>query len=176
MNEEQQFLGGLLEEAVNRVYSEDRFLLTYSDGDRRGLEQAFVFRAGVHLAKLLQGTEYESLDLDSEYNKNHGDLKRTFNFRNGLRPDLIIHRRDSNLENKLVAQFKGYWAQTTAKGLEEIEGDLRKLKDFTDPLEYVRDLEERSKYKYDYVLGVFVMIGNQRPEFRYFTEGQETDG
>jgi hypothetical protein len=176
MTEEQRFLAGLLVKAVNLVYMEDRFLLTYSDGDRKGLEQAFVFRAGVHLAKLLQGTEYEALDLDSEYNKNHGVSKRTFNFRNGLRPDLIVHRRDSNLENKLVAQFKGYWAETTAKGREEIEADLRKLQDFTDPLEHVGDLEERAKYKYDYVLGVFVRIGNQRPEFRYFTDGQETDG
>ena len=44
-----------------------------------------------------------------EYNKCHGDIKRTKRFRNGLRPDLIIHRRDSNEENKLVAEFKGWW-------------------------------------------------------------------
>jgi len=109
MSEEQAYLIEVLRNAINAVYYEERFLLRFTQGDREGLEQAFVFRTGIHLSNLLYETPYATLDLDSEYNKNHGDAKTSRRFPNGLRPDLIIHRRDSNDENKLVAEFKGWW-------------------------------------------------------------------
>jgi hypothetical protein len=37
MNEEQNYLVGLLQQAVTSVYQEERFLLRYAEGDRRGL-------------------------------------------------------------------------------------------------------------------------------------------
>lgn len=155
MNEEQAYLVDVLRNAINAVYQEERFLLRFAQGDREGLEQAFVFRTGVHLSNLLAGTAYEMLDLDSEYNKNHGNAKTSRRFPNGLRPDLIIHRRDSNAENKLVVEFKGYWKRS-------IWRDIRKLEDLTDPND-----------NYHYLIGVFVHIGRTEATFRYFINGAE---
>ena len=155
MNEEQQFLIEILQTAINRVYREDRFLLHFADGDRAGLEQAFVFRTGIYLSNLLDDTPYAALDLDSEYNKNHGNAKTSRQFPNGLRPDLIIHERDSNNQNKLVVEFKGYWKRS-------IWRDIRKLEDLTDPND-----------NYRYLIGIFVQIGRTEAAFRYFINGVE---
>ena len=155
MNEEQAYLVEVLQNAINAVYQEERFLLRFAQGDREGLEQAFVFRTGVHLSNQLAGTAYELLDLDSEYNKNHGNAKTSRRFPKGLRPDLIIHRRDSNAENKLVVEFKGYWKRS-------IWRDIRKLEDLTDPND-----------NYHYLIGVFVQIGRTEATFRYFINGTE---
>jgi hypothetical protein len=155
MNEEQTYLVEVLRNAINAVYQEERFLLRFAQGDREGLEQAFVFRAGIHLSNMLEGTPYAALDLDSEYNKNHGNAKTSRRFPNGIRPDLIIHRRDSNADNKLVAEFKGYWNN-------DIESDIQKLEDLTDPND-----------NYHYLIGVFVQIGRTEAAFRYFINGIE---
>jgi hypothetical protein len=155
MTEEQEYLVGILQNAVNLVYQEERFLLRFAQGDREGLEQAFVFRAGIHLSNLLNQSQYATLDLDSEYNKNHGRAKTSRRFSNGLRPDLIIHKRDSNEENKLVAEFKGWWNN-------DIDSDTRKLEDLTDPND-----------NYHYLIGVFVQIGRTESNYRYFTNGIE---
>ena len=156
MSEEQTQLRALLEGAISRVYSERRFLMDFEHGKiRGGLEQAFVFRTGIHLNKLLQETPFEHLDLDSEYNKNHGNLKTSRRFRNGIRPDLIIHRRDSNEENKLIVEFKGWWSR-------DIDKDILKLEDLTNPYD-----------NYMYQLGVLVIIGKNNADFRYFINGSE---
>lgn len=155
MTKEQAYLVKLLQNAVNAVYAEERFLLDFSKGSRVGLEQAFVFRTGVHLSNLLKGTCYESLDLDSEYNKNHGYVKTSRRFPNGLRPDLIIHKRDSNEENILVAEFKGWWNN-------DIDTDIIKLEDLTSPEE-----------NYHYLIGVFVQIERDKPNYQYFINGKK---
>ena len=155
MNEEQTYLVEVLRNAINAVYQEERFLLRFTQGDREGLEQAFVFRAGIHLSNMIEGTPYAALDLDSEYNKNHGNAKTSRRFPNGLRPDLIIHRRDSNADNKLVAEFKGWWNN-------EIDSDIQKLEDLTDPND-----------NYHYLIGVLVQIGRTEAAFRYFINGIE---
>lgn len=155
MDKEQNFLVRLLKQAVSNVYNEERFILRFAQGDREGLEQAFVFRVGVHLSYLLRDTPYEILDLDSEYNKNHGDAKTSRRFPNGLRPDLIIHMRDSNIHNKLVVEFKGWWNN-------DIQRDIEKLEDLTDAGD-----------NYHYLIGVFVRINNQAPQYRYFINGTE---
>lgn len=158
MNEEQQYLVDILQNAVNSVYQEERFLLRFAQGDRKGLEQSFVFRTGIHLSILLNNTPYATLDLDSEYNKNHGNAKTSRRFPNCLRPDLIIHRRDSNEENKLVAEFKGWWNN-------EVDSDIEKLEDLTDPND-----------NYHYLIGVFVRIDRTEAINRYFINGQEFRG
>lgn len=155
MNEEQTYLVNLLEQAIKRVYEEDRFLFDFSQGERTGLEQAFVFRVGIHLNNLLKLTPYKELDLDSEYNKCHGNIKRSRRFPKGLRPDLIIHRRDSNEDNKLVVEFKGWWNCNIAK-------DKKKLEDLTEPDE-----------KYHYLIGVLVKIGMAEATYLYFINGKE---
>jgi len=158
MNEEQIRLIGLLREAISRVYGEERFLLRYAEGDREGLEQAFVFRVGVHLNTLLRDTAYEALDLDSEYNKNHGNAKTSRRFPHGMRPDLIIHRRDSNDDNKLVAEFKGWWNNN-------LQDDINKLEDLTNPND-----------NYHSLIGVLVRIEREAANYRYFINGAEHEG
>ena len=155
MNNKQKYLVEVLQNAINAVYQEERFLLRFAQEDREGLEQAFVFRTGIHLSNLLKETPYAALDLDSEYNKNHGNTKTSRRFLNGLRPDLIIHRRDSNEENTLVAEFKGWWNN-------DIDADISKLEDLTDPNDY-----------YHYLIGVFVCIDKTKAIFRYFINGSE---
>jgi len=155
MDEQQIQLVNFLNEAIHRVYNEERFLLQFAQGDRTGLEQAFVFRTGIHLSNLLNGSPYESLDLDSEYNKNHGRAKASRRFPKGLRPDLILHRRDSNKENIFVAEFKGWWDNY-------IEDDIKKLEDLTSPED-----------NYHYLIGVFVRINRDGPGYRYFINGHE---
>jgi hypothetical protein len=155
MNEEQTYLVEVIRNAINAVYLEERFLLRFAQGDREGLEQAFVFRTGIHLSNILNETHYAALDLDSEYNKNHGNAKTSRRFPNGLRPDLIIHRRDSNEENTLVAEFKGWWNN-------DIASDISKLEDLTDPND-----------NYHYLIGVFVQIGRTEATLRYFINGVE---
>lgn len=155
MNEEQLRLVNLLQTAIQEVYQEQRFLLRYSEGDRTGLEQAFVFRTGIYLSRLLLGTTFSDLDLDSEYNKNHGNAKTSRRFPLGLRPDILIHRRVSNDENKLVVEFKGYWDRN-------LINDINKLEDLTDPND-----------NYRYLIGVLVIIGREIPQYRYFINGQE---
>jgi len=157
MNEEQTYLVNILRDAINLVYQEERFLLSFARGDREGLEQAFVFRTGIHLSNFLNGTAYDALDLDSEYNKNHGNAKTSRRFPNGVRPDLIIHQRDSNEENKLVAEFKGWWNN-------DIDTDIRKLEDLTDPND-----------NYHYLIGVFIQIDRTEANYRYFIDGREVE-
>jgi len=155
MNEEQTHLVDILKSAIDAVYHEERFLLRFAKEDIEGLEQAFVFRTGIHLSNKLIGTLYSEFDLDSEYNKNYGNTKKTTRFPDGLRPDLILHKRSSNQDNKLVAEFKGYWKRS-------IWRDIRKLEDLTDPNE-----------KFQYLIGVFVHIGRTEGTFRYFINGNE---
>jgi len=155
MNDEQIYLVDILKNAINLVYQEERFLLRFSQGDREGLEQAFVFRIGVHLSNLLNGTAYAAFDLDSEYNKNHGKAKTSSRFPNGVRLDLIIHKRYSNEENKVVAEFKGWWNN-------DIANDIKKLEDLTDPND-----------SYHYLIGVFIQIGRTEANYRYFINGVE---
>lgn len=157
MGEEEMHLIGLLEEAVHRVYAEDRPLLQFEDGNRKGLEQAFVFRVGIYLHELLKGTAYEALDLDSEYNKNHGDTKLTDRFPDGIRPDLIVHQRDTHEQNKMAVEFKGWWNN-------DIENDWQKLEDLTSP-----------HGVFHYLEGVSVIIGKSRPEYNYFSNGERTE-
>lgn len=155
MNDEQAYLVEALRNAISAVYQEDRFLLSYAQCEREGLEQSFVFRTGIHLNNIIHSTQYASLDLDSEYNKNHGSAKTSRRFPNGLRPDLIIHRRDSNEKNLLVAEFKGWWNN-------DISNDIKKLEDLTDPND-----------KYRFLIGVFVQIDKTEAKFRYFINGRE---
>lgn len=153
MNDEQAYLVNLLQEAIRRVYNEHRFLLQFAQGERTGLEQAFVFRTGIYFNNLINETPYSELDLDSEYNKNHGNAKTSRRFPHGLRPDLIVHRRDSNEENKLVAEFKGWWDN-------DIAADIRKLEDLTDPND-----------NYHYLIGILVIIGRTEASYRFFLNG-----
>ena len=155
MGEEEKYLVDVLKKAIHSVYAEERFLLKYQDDNRQGMEQSFVFRVGIHLHEILKGTVYEALDLDSEYRKSQANLKVTINNQNGIRPDLIIHKRDTQEFNKMAVEFKGWWDTN-------IQDDLNKLIELTSHLD-----------KYKYLIGVFVCIGKNSPDFKLFQNGIE---
>lgn len=157
MNEEHKYLVRLLKQVVNKIYKEKRFLLYYSKGDRIELEQTFAFRAGVHFNNKIKRTKYKNLDLDSEYNKNQGNIKDTKHFPNGVRLDLLLHQRNSKNKNKMVAEFKGWWNN-------EIKNDIKKLKDLSNFSD-----------KYRYRLGALVIIKDNKANYRYFIRGVEMD-
>jgi len=155
MNEEQLELLEYLERAIHEVYNEQQTLFENHGKSVKGLEQAFVFQVGVHLSRILVDTKYATLDLDSEYNKRDGDTKVTTNFGQGIRPDLLLHVRNSDRENKMAIEFKGWWNK-------KVEKDHLKLCDLTN-----------SNGQYKYLLGVFVHVGKINAEYRYFINGVE---
>ena len=154
MNDEQVCLINLLQEAVSEVYQEDPFLFRNLDERRKGMEQSFVFRVGVYLHERLKKSEYCNFDLDSEYNKDSGNLKTTEYFKDGLRPDLILHKRWSNDYNKLAVEFKGWWVKNKYR-------DIKKLKELT---------SQSERYKYD--IGVLVIIGQEEAAYEFYAGGR----
>lgn len=157
MNEEVKHLVNLLHHAVRQVYEEDRPLLQFEGENRQGLEQAFVFRVGIRLHELLKGTKYEALDLDSEYNKSHENQKITERFPEGIRPDLIVHQRDTHIHNKMAVEFKGWWNNDVVR-------DKQKLEDLTSPYG-----------EFKYIIGVLIHIGREEASCNYFINGQELE-
>lgn len=129
----------IVSESVTRLYTEDRTLI-----ERRGMEQSAAFRFALYLNEAfltLNSIDRSELHLDIEYNKNGLSPKRTLRRLNGTRPDLIIHKRDSNEFNLLIVEIKGAWNRQPR------EDDIIKLEDFTN---------QEGEYKYG--LGVFLEL------------------
>ena len=146
-------LKSLLEKSLRKAYEENNNLL-----DKKGIEQAMVFQVGRAMSDLLkEDLEYSNLDLDCEYNKCLDESKMTENFPNGIRPDLILHKRGTHDHNLLAAEFKGWWNTHD-------QNDIKKLKDLTGRLD-----------NYRYQLGCFVVFGKTLEEtsIRYFEDGDE---
>jgi len=108
--------------------------------NRGGMEQAVSFRFGIYLLGQCQQIDWlRDYDFDMEYNKNGNEPKRTPRRPDGVRPDLIVHTRNSNQSNILVVEIKGWWNK-------EIRNvDIEKLEDFTN-----------QQGEYGYGLGVFL--------------------
>ena len=145
-NDEIAQLKKILGTAIGKMYAEETPL-----PKKEGMEQAIVFRVAVYMNELLKSSAFKELHLDCEYNKCMDDPKTTPNFKEGLRPDLLIHKRGDHSGNKLAVEFKGWWQK-------DFDRDKRKLKDLVN-----------REYDYKYVLGAFVLIGKDKPEIEYFT-------
>ncbi len=136
----------VVESCIQNLYQNDIDLI-----QRGGMEQAVAFRFGTYLLNQCQEIDWlRGYDFDMEYNKNGTRPKRTPRRPNGVRPDLIIHTRNSNETNILVVEIKGWW------NLEPREVDRTKLEDFT---------HQEGEYKYG--LGVFLDLGKTEcvPEY-----------
>lgn len=149
-NEQIYPLVKLLKNAVDKMYQEEPSLTKH-----KGIEQAMVFRIGVCLHETLKETEFAEHNLDCEYNKNLDQAKSTVNYPNGIRPDLLIHKRGKHNDNVLAVEFKGWWNNNE-------DTDIQKLKDLTHP-----------DYDYRYSLGVFVKLKGENADYRYFRNGAE---
>lgn len=148
---EQNNLKNFLEESIKEFYDKDSLL-----SERKGMEQACVFRIGLYLQERLKKAKISDVVVDCEYNKNGDHPKRTVMFVEGVRPDLLIHKRGDNTKNLLVVEFKGWWNRAKNR-------DEDKLKSLTS-----------SKDVYHYLLGAFVRLGKENiQELEYYANGEK---
>lgn len=139
-NEEKlSLLMQLVEEALNELYKKDHYLL-----EQEVHERSIVFKFAHYLQILLdEDEEFLEYDLDVEYNRNGNSPKIIPGRRNGAEPDVIIHKRGSNMHNLLMIEFKTHWNSET-------KDDLKKLKEFT-----------RNSGIYKYSLGLSIVLGKE---------------
>ena len=124
----------ILEKACKKIYKEDRYLI-----NNRVSERAIVFRLGIYIQRLMnRDAELKLYNLDNEYNRNGQDSKRMPGFENGTYPDLIIHKRGSNINNKIIIECKTWWN-------DDIYIDMQKLREF---------INIRGKYKFKYGISI----------------------
>lgn len=141
----------ILEKACKKIYKEDRDLI-----NNRVSERAIVFRLGIYIQRLMsRDTELKFYNLDNEYNRNGQDLKRIPGFENGTLPDLIIHKRGSNKDNKVIFECKT-WRNN------DIYADMQKLREF---------INIRGKYKFKY--GISIIFKMDTIEIRTLEYGKE---
>jgi hypothetical protein len=139
-------LNQIVQISLDNLYQNDIELI-----QRGGMEQAVSFHFGLYLHEQCQQIEWlRHSHFDMEYNKNGIIPKRTPRRPNGVRPDLIIHTRNSNNANILIVEIKGWWNEETR------DIDRIKIEDF---------VHQEGEYKYGY--GVFLDLGKTEcnPEF-----------
>ncbi len=133
-------LKGIVDEALQSLYQQDQELIEFAVNER-----SVVFRFGLYFAELLSKSSFSGYNLDCEYNRNLGKPKNTKNFSGGVIPDVLLHRRNSNEENILVLEFKGYWNKANR------ENDHKKIIDF---------ISQTEDNQYKYALGGVVELEN----------------
>jgi type I restriction enzyme S subunit len=140
----------LLNQTLEKLYKNDMSLI-----QREANERAITSRFARYLEDLVKTSSFEGLDVDVEYNRNGNEPKRTNSSPLGTYPDVLLHKREFNDNNKLVVEFKCYWSQV------DDVADRKKLIDFTS-----------SSDRYQYRLGAFVYL--QRGDFKvtYFVNGR----
>jgi type I restriction enzyme S subunit len=153
-NQEITELKELLNKALKRLYEKDISLI-----QRGANERAITSRFARYLEDLVSKSSFNSLDVDVEYNRNGSEPKRTNSSPNGTYPDVLLHKREFNNENKLVIEFKCYWSEANDLS------DKNKLIDFTS-----------SNDRYNYRLGAFVLLKEalDNVTVEYFENGTAT--
>ena len=141
----------LLKECVQRVVS----LFLEKDTDLLKLkvyEPAVSHRIAVYLEKDPLFAN-QKLNFDCEYDKRFKSDKPGPNGK-PIRPDVLIHKRNSDENNILVIEVK----KTRVS-----KHDVEKLKTLTN-----------QKGVYKYLLGAFIHFPNTEPRYKWFFNGSET--
>ena len=150
----------LLHESVEECYRNDFTLI------ERSMEQSCVARIFYYMQKTLEEDKHfvslSSCNLDSEYNKNYAQIKKTLRRPKGTRPDIVLHKRCANDSNMLVVEFKSRRGRYKKDPFSGQNIDIIKLEDYTD------------KGIYHYFLGVHVKLQKQGARYTYFQNGEET--
>ena len=150
----------LLQKSVEKCYMNDLPLI------ERSMEQSCVARIFYYMQKTLEEDKHfvslSSCNLDSEYNKNYAQIKKTLRRPKGTRPDIVLHKRCANDSNMLVVEFKSRRGRNKIDPFTGQNIDFIKLEDFTDP------------GIYHYFLGVHVKLQKQGARYTYFQNGEET--
>ncbi len=107
-------------QAIEELRKHDEYLLNVNANER-----SIIHRLAVYLHR-----EFESLNVDVEYNRDGHEIKRLRNLPNvkcdNVLPDIIVHTRGNNHDNLLVVEVK--------KLGNENGSDEKKLVEFTKPL------------------------------------------
>lgn len=119
-----QELNNLVEKVMRELYLKDKILF-----ENNVSERCLVYNFAIHLRELLKNIKYDKLNLDIEYNRNCKNMK-TISCQLTSYPDLILHKRGSNCENKLVIEFKKWNNQS------KLEKDRVKLHCFKNEYDY----------------------------------------
>jgi|WetSurMetagenome_2_1015567.scaffolds.fasta_scaffold273944_2 hypothetical protein len=155
-----EFVRSKVEGALKRLLKEDAVLIGGNVNER----------SITHRLAICLQPEFVGWNVDAEYNRNLGDIKRLRlnppqptaedNDAVTVYPDVIVHRRNTT-ENLLVVEVK------KARG-GDIDFDIRKLRAFTD----------QSPAGLGYIWGVHVVlpaVPEGRPSLTWFAGGAELD-
>lgn len=105
----------ILDEAFQNFYQFDYELLDYKTEDKAVSERCMVFRIGWYIQNILKRDMIlGEFSVDSEYNRCFNHPKSMYKITmNGIKekigdaiPDLIIHKRKSNMKNLAMFEFK----------------------------------------------------------------------
>lgn len=142
----------LIKEAIDELYSKDFDLL-----ERENNEVTISCKLAQYLF-----LKFPSYKVDCEYNRHLKGIKKINlgNTKKIIKPDIIIHKRDTNKNNLVYIEIK------TDHNNESREEDYRRIKAFTD-----------SKGEYRYSLGIFIDFYRSKDELviRYFQDGEECE-
>jgi hypothetical protein len=89
--------------AIRTLFVNDRELIV-----RRVKEEAINHRLAVYMERELN-TKYSWLSVDVEYNKNYAEVKNIIGPDGNkvfIRPDILVHERGNNYNNKLAVECK----------------------------------------------------------------------
>lgn len=142
-----------LKKAVHDLYLNDFNLLFRAEVQRNRndhvSERSIVFRLGIYLQNYIsKDIILQRYDLDSEYNRNGYRPKILPSWPNGAYPDLIIHKRGSNLDNLLVIECKGGWSE---------DNDQDRIK--------IKELMEADEFRY--MFGLLLTFQESSPTFEW---------
>lgn len=148
-------LKALLFESVAKLYANDYYLIA-----RGGMENACQARVMYYMQDILFNDPrfiiWRNYNVDCEYNKNIHGMKELPCAEKYVRPDLLLHIRDTNDYNLLVVEFK-LAGNVSAH-------DMNKLKDLTNC-----DLQ------YRYLLGVAVKLSTHGATYTFIANGEITE-
>ena len=93
----------VLSECLETMLNRDKYLL-----EKNVHEQTLSTRLACYLSSYYETQEWWNYNVDCEYNRNFNNPKILENIsnKNGVRPDIIIHKRWSNDDNLLVIEIK----------------------------------------------------------------------
>lgn len=154
MNNHRVLLEKLIKASLDCLYIYDKYLIVNEPPDNpenHVSERSIVFRFGIYFQHFLSVNPlFKDYDLDCEYNRYFYDKKTLPGFKNGVYPDLIIHKRGNMEQNLLVMEFKSWWNCNN-------QTDTEKIKHFIDP---------NGSYQYQY--GVSIIVKKNEPELEWF--------
>ncbi len=144
----------ILDKCLRKMLKKDGYLL-----ERNVHEQTLSSRLACYLAQYYEKGRWWNYNVDCEYNRNFNNPKILENIsnKNGVRPDIIIHKRWSNDDNLLVIEIK-----KASNAEAQSWSDDEKLKWFT---------SSNDQYRYTY--WVYLMFDTEGlKEYKIYQKGK----